>query len=80
MKELPIFIAANLSPDISNSVIDIGFHYQSAKSAQCSEGPDRQARGTLTNFNSWSATKQTDIDNAISPLITACTNIEIETD
>ena len=71
----PNIYSATLNPDIDHSTIDIGFHYQSAKSAQCSEGPDRQARGTLTNFNSWSATTQPDIDNAIIPLITPCTNI-----
>ena len=71
----PNIYSATLNPDIDHSTIDIGFHYQSAKSVQCSEGPDRQAEGILTNFSSWSASKQTDIDNAIMPLITPCTNI-----
>ncbi|MCL5028194.1 MAG: hypothetical protein M1480_04135 [Bacteroidetes bacterium] len=38
---------------------DIGHHYYS----NCTV--DRQARGTLTNFNSWSTSKQNNVDNAM---------------
>lgn len=38
---------------------DIGFHYY--KDGQV----DRQARGTMTNWNSWTSTKKTAVDSAI---------------
>lgn len=43
----------------SSTKVDIGFHY--FKNGDV----DRQARGTLTNFNSWSSSVQTNYDNAI---------------
>lgn len=55
-------------PDINNSVIDVGFHYQRNKSGGGCD-VDRQARGVLTNFGSWSAYIEIDINNAIEPLI-----------
>lgn len=48
----------NLYAASSNS-LDVGFHYY----ANCDV--DRQARGTLTNFNSWTAVKQSNFDNAL---------------
>jgi hypothetical protein len=45
----PNIYEAKLSPDVSRSVIDVGFHYF----RNCDV--DRQARGTLRNFSSWSA-------------------------
>ncbi|HVI47856.1 MAG TPA: hypothetical protein VM802_23505 [Chitinophaga sp.] len=39
--------------------LDVGHHYY----ANCDV--DRQARGTLTNFNSWSTQKQPNFDNAL---------------
>ena len=55
----PSIYSAALEPDIDHSTIDVGAHYFSNCTA------DRQQRGTLTNFNSWSTSPQTDIDNAI---------------
>jgi hypothetical protein len=43
----------------SSTSVDIGFHYF------MNGDVDRQARGTLTNFNSWTSTKQPNLDNAI---------------
>jgi len=46
--------------DINTSTIDIGGHYNNNTSHL-----DRQQRGTLTNFSSWSTAKRSDYDNAI---------------
>jgi len=45
----PNIYSAVLSPDILHSSIDVGFHYF----RNCDV--DRQARGTLTDFSSWTA-------------------------
>jgi hypothetical protein len=45
----PNIYGAELSPDIDHSTIDVGFHYF----RNCDV--DRQARGTLRNFSSWTA-------------------------
>ena len=55
----PSIYSVMLEPDIDHSTIDVGAHYFSNCTA------DRQQRGTLTNFNSWSTSPQTDIDAAI---------------
>jgi hypothetical protein len=43
----------------SSTSVDIGFHY--FKNGDV----DREARGTLTNFNSWTCSAQTSFDNAL---------------
>jgi hypothetical protein len=48
-----------LAPDIDHSTIDVGAHYFS----NCDV--DRQQRGTLVNFNSWTTSVQTNYNNAI---------------
>lgn len=53
----PNIYSVKLTPDIDNSVIDVGFHYF----RDCDV--DRQARGTLTNFTSWTATVETATNN-----------------
>jgi hypothetical protein len=58
----PNIYSASLSPDLSHSVIDIGFHY--FKDAVV----DRQARGTLVNFSAWSTRTEPQIDSAITAL------------
>jgi hypothetical protein len=58
----PNIYSASLSPDLSHSVIDIGFHY--FKDAVV----DRQARGQLVNFSAWSTRTEPQIDNAITAL------------
>ncbi len=58
----PNIYSASFSPDLSHSVIDIGFHY--FKDAVV----DRQARGTLTNFSAWSTRTEPQIDSAIMAL------------
>ncbi|MEU3980623.1 hypothetical protein AB0F77_11005 [Streptomyces sp. NPDC026672] len=55
----PNIYSIRFSPDVDHSVIDIGGHYF----ANCDV--DRQMRGTLTNFTSWSATAQPNVDNAM---------------
>jgi hypothetical protein len=58
----PNIYSASLSPDLSHSVIDIGFHY--FKDAVV----DRQARGQLVNFSAWSTRTEPQIDSAITAL------------
>ncbi|MFC9331543.1 hypothetical protein [Kitasatospora sp. NPDC057015] len=55
----PNIYSVTLSPDIDHSVIDIGGHYY----ANCNV--DRQMRAKLTNFSSWSASSQSNFDNAL---------------
>jgi hypothetical protein len=55
----PDLHSVKLEPDIDHSTIEIGFHYYS----DCDV--DRQARGTLVNFSSWSATQAPAVDEAI---------------
>ena len=55
----PNIYSVTLNPDIAHSTIDIGGHYF----ANCDV--DRQMRVTLTNFSSWSATTQSQFDNAL---------------
>ncbi|MBM7785147.1 hypothetical protein [Tenggerimyces flavus] len=55
----PNIYSVTLSPDIDHSVIDIGAHYW----WNCDR--DRQQRGRLTNFNSWSTSAQPNVDNAM---------------
>jgi hypothetical protein len=56
----PNIFSVNLAPDIDHSTIDVGGHYYD----KCSV--DRQMRGTLTNFTSWQATPQEQIDQAVN--------------
>jgi hypothetical protein len=56
----PNIYSVTLSPNISNSVINIGFHYNDNTT-----GHDRQATGTLTNFSTWTASIDTTLNNAI---------------
>jgi hypothetical protein len=55
----PNIYSVTLNPDIDHSTIDLGQHYY----WNCDR--DRQARGTLTNFNSWTTSAQPNYDNAI---------------
>jgi hypothetical protein len=56
----PTISVVALEPDIERSVIDLDFHYQ----RRCDV--DRQANGRLTNFTSWTATADPDLDRAIT--------------
>ena len=55
----PNIYSVTLKPDIDHAVIDIGGHYF----ANCDV--DRQQRGTLTNFSSWTTSPQPNFDNAL---------------
>jgi len=55
----PVLYSASLTPDIDHSVIDVGFHYHQGCDV------DRTARGALTNFKSWTAAAEPDVDAAI---------------
>jgi hypothetical protein len=55
----PNIYSVTLEPDIDHAVIDIGGHYY----ANCDV--DRQQRGTLTDFSSWSTSEQPNVDNAL---------------
>jgi hypothetical protein len=55
----PNVYSATLAPDIAHSSIDVGAHYF----WNCDR--DRQQRGRLTNFNSWTASAQGTFDNAL---------------
>jgi hypothetical protein len=55
----PNIYKITLSPDIDHSTIDLGGHYW----WNCDR--DRQQRGTLTNFSSWTTSAQPNFDNAL---------------
>ncbi|WPB73795.1 hypothetical protein KYC5002_32750 [Archangium violaceum] len=55
----PNIYSVTLSPDIDHSVIDVGAHYY----WNCDR--DRQQRGRLTNFRSWTTSAQGLVDNAL---------------
>lgn len=55
----PNVYAARLAPTIERSSIDIGFHYF----RDCDV--DRQARGTLSDFSSWSAHTDGELNSAL---------------
>jgi hypothetical protein len=55
----PKIYSVTLSPDIDHSTIDVGGHYFQ----NCDV--DRQQRGTLTNFSSWTTSAQPNVDNAM---------------
>ena len=55
----PNIYSVTPTPDIDNSVIDLGFHYH----RNCRV--DRQARGRLTDFSAWTAVFATDLDRGL---------------
>jgi hypothetical protein len=55
----PNIYSATLRQGIARSRIEVGFHY-------LDHGLDRQARGTLTDFSSWSARPDESLDAALS--------------
>lgn len=58
----PNIYAINLSPDIDNSRIEIGFHYYR------NQDTDRLARGVLTNFSSWQTSIESDWNSQLESL------------
>lgn len=58
----PNIYSIELSPDIDQSIIDVGAHYY----RNCDR--DLQQRGTLKNFESWEAEPQTELDEALIQL------------
>src|SRR6185312_8803154 len=56
----PNIYSVSLMPDIDHSIIDLGLHYQ----RNCDL--DRQARGRLTNFTTWSAAADTGTDGLLA--------------
>lgn len=55
----PDIMSAVLSPDLAHSRITIGFHYRRPN------GLDRPGLGVLTDFSSWSARPDTDLEAAL---------------
>ena len=55
----PNIHSVSLTPDIDHSIIDVGLHYQ----RNCDL--DRQARGRLTNFTSWTAAPDPGADDRL---------------
>ena len=55
----PSIYSASLSPGINQSTLDVGGHFYDNCVA------DREQRGTLTNFNTWSTSVQAGLNNAI---------------
>ncbi len=55
----PSIYSAALSPNMGQSTLDVGGHFYDNCVA------DREQRGTLTNFNSWSTSVQPGMNNAI---------------
>ena len=56
----PNIYSVNLSPDINHSIISVGFHFH----WNCDV--DRIAKGTLTNFSSWSATPEDSMNSQLA--------------
>src|SRR6478672_8363780 len=56
----PNIYSVSLTPDIDHSIIDVGFHYH----RNCDV--DRQARGRLTNFTTWTAAADTGADDLLT--------------
>jgi hypothetical protein len=54
----PNIYSVALKPDIAHSRIQVGFHY-------LVRGVDREARGTLVNFSTWTARKDGALDAAL---------------
>lgn len=65
----PNIYAATLHPDITHSIINVGFHYQSGCNV------DRQALGTLTNFASWKTQADTGVNTLFRNLGTVHGNV-----
>ena len=61
----PNFYSVSLTPDVRTSTMDLGFHYQ----RNCDL--DRQARGRLTNFSTWSAIADTEADARLTAAASA---------
>jgi hypothetical protein len=55
----PNIYSIRFEPDVAHSVIDLGGHYYSGCDV------DRQQRATLTNFSTWHAAAQPQVDNAM---------------
>lgn len=65
----PNIYASTLNPDIAHSVINVGFHYYS----NCSV--DREALGTLTNFSTWKAQPDSNVNALFTGLGTINGNV-----
>jgi hypothetical protein len=65
----PNIYAATLNPDLNQSIINVGFHYFSGCSV------DREATGTLTNFASWRAAADTNLNTLFTNLGTIGGNV-----
>ena len=61
----PNIYSVSLTPDIDHSIIDVGFHYQ----RNCDV--DRQARGRLTNFTTWTAAPDPGADDLLTAAVAA---------
>jgi hypothetical protein len=58
----PGFLGLFAGAPLSNSQIDVGFHWYDS-----SAGVDRQGTAVLTNFSNWSAQVNTPLDSAFAP-------------
>jgi hypothetical protein len=56
----PNIYSVSLTPDIDHSIIDVGFHYH----RNCDV--DRQARGRLSNFTTWTAAADPGADDLLT--------------
>lgn len=65
----PNIYAATLNPDLSHSIINVGFHYFSGCNV------DRQAIGTLTNFSTWKAQADSNLNTLFTSLGTIKGNV-----
>ncbi len=55
----PNIYSVTLAPDLAHSIIDLGFHYYKDFTV------DRQARGTLVNFSTWTTREEKELNLAI---------------
>ena len=70
----PNVYAATLNPDIGHLIINVGFHFhQTGSGFNCDV--DRQAVGTLTNFSTWTAQADSNINTLFDNLGTIHGNV-----
>jgi hypothetical protein len=61
----PNIYQVTFDPDVEHSTIIAGFHYWRAKGLRRRGDVDRQARGTLTNFQNWTTQREPHLDTAV---------------
>jgi hypothetical protein len=64
----PSFMSISWHGSLKRSVIRLGFHYLPAAAGPGSQGPDREALGTLFGFGDWTTRKDHLVDTLLDPV------------